>query len=113
MNTSFTITCTGWEDPDGPLTYEFGYINYFQIYVFYVSPVSSAPSVKLPLGHEDNEFKLPMRIQIIDRLGAATIVLIDVKVRIYHHDHHPHHHRCGYYYYYYYYYCYYYLWRCF
>lgn len=79
MNTSFSINCTGWADPDPPLTYEFLYINYFQESVFFVSRDSSA-SVVLPMGHESNDFNLTLKMRIIDHLGAATIETIVVQV---------------------------------
>ena len=81
MNTSFTISCSDWVDPDPPLTYEFAYLTYFQPFVLYVSKVSTASSILLPMGHERNDFKLTLRMRIIDHLGAATEVFHDLKVR--------------------------------
>lgn len=70
MRTKFTINCTGWQDPDKPLTYEFAYIN-LQKSVFYVSQKSYVENIFLPMGHEDKDFDLTLRIRIVDRLGAA------------------------------------------
>lgn len=81
MVTKFTITCTGWEDPDQPLRYEFGYVNYYQESVLYVSRVSTASSLLLPMGREDNDFKLSLRLRIIDKLGAASVFPIEIPVR--------------------------------
>lgn len=81
MNTSFTISCSGWADPDRPLTYEFAYLTDFQPSVLYVSKDSNASSILLPMGHESNDFKLTLRMRIIDHLGAATAVFRDLKVR--------------------------------
>ena len=80
MNTSFAINCSDWQDPDQPLTYEFSYINYEHESVFYVSREPFAPSVVLPMGHEDNDFKLTLNIQITDRLGASAIKKVLIKV---------------------------------
>jgi len=80
MNTSFTINCSGWEDPDQPLTYQFSYINYVQASVFYVSGEPIAPAVVLPMGHENNDFNLTLNIRISDRLGASAIKKLEVKV---------------------------------
>jgi len=80
MNTSFRINCSGWQDPDQPLTYEFSYINYVQESVFYVSDEPIAPSVVLPMGHETNEFNLTLNIQITDRWGASTTEQMLIKV---------------------------------
>lgn len=82
MNTSFTINCSGWQDPDQPLTYEFSYINYEHESVFYVSREPFAPSVVLPMGHENDEFNLTLNIQITDRLGASAIQKMKIKVGI-------------------------------
>lgn len=81
MNTSFTISCSDWADPDRPLTYEFAYLTDFQPSVLYVSKFSNASSILLPMGHESNDFKLTLRMRIIDHLGAATAVFHDLKVR--------------------------------
>ena len=81
MNTSFTISCSGWADPDQPLIYEFAYINSLQPSVFYVSRISNASSIVLPMGHEDDDFKLTIRIRVMDRFGAATTLSFDIKVR--------------------------------
>lgn len=80
MNTSFTINCSGWEDPDQPLTYQFSYINYVQESVFYVSGEPIAPSVVLPMGHENNDFKLTLNIRISDQLGASATKKLEIKV---------------------------------
>jgi len=80
MNTSFTINCSGWQDPDQPLTYEFSYINYVQESVFYVSGEPIAPSVVLPMGHETDDFNLTLNILITDRLGASTLKKMLIKV---------------------------------
>lgn len=81
MSTKFTINCTGWQDPDKPLTYEFAYIN-LQESVFYVSQKSYVENIFLPMGHEDKDFDLTLRIRIVDRLGAAeTLPFVVVKVR--------------------------------
>lgn len=80
MKTPFTIRCTGWQDDDQPLTYEFAYLN-VQEFVFFLSPIPYAESIFLPMGHEDNDFKLSLRIRIIDKLGAATTIPFEVQVR--------------------------------
>ena len=79
MNTSFTINCSNWADPDPPLSYEFSYINYIQESVFFVSRETSA-SVFLPMGHEANDFNLTLKMRILDNLGAATTETIEIKV---------------------------------
>ena len=81
MNTSFTIKCSEWADPDSPFTYEFAYLTDFQPSVLYVSKDSTPSSILLPMGHESNDFKLTLRMRIIDHLGAATAVFRDLKVR--------------------------------
>lgn len=80
MNTSFRINCSGWQDPDQPLTYEFSYINYVQESVFYVSSEPIAPSMVLPMGHETNDFNLTLNIQITDRWGSSTVKKVVIKV---------------------------------
>ena len=80
MDTPFTISCTGWQDDDQPLTYEFAYLN-VQESVFFLSRISYAKSIFLPMGHEDNDFKLSLRIRIIDKLGAATTIPFTIQVR--------------------------------
>ena len=80
MTTNFTINCTGWQDPDKPLTYEFAYIN-LQDSIFYVSQKSYVEKIFLPMGREDEDFKLSLRIRIIDGLGAAETYPTAIKVR--------------------------------
>ena len=81
MNTTFTINCSGWQDPDQPLKYEFSYINYASVSVFYLSHESIAPSLNLPMGHETNDFNLTLNIQISDRWGASAIKELKIKVK--------------------------------
>ena len=80
MHTPFMIRCTDWQDDDQPLTYEFAYLN-VQESVFFLSRISYAESIFLPMGHEDNDFKLSLRIRIIDKLGAATTKAFTIQVR--------------------------------
>lgn len=80
MHTPFRIRCTGWQDDDQPLTYEFAYLN-VQESVFFLSRISYAEKIFLPMGHEDNDFKLSLRIRIIDKLGAATTIPFKIQVR--------------------------------
>ena len=47
----------------------------------FLSRIPYAESIFLPMGHEDNDFKLSLRIRIIDKLGAATTIPFEIQVR--------------------------------
>lgn len=68
-------------DHDQPLTYEFAYVNHFQESVIFVSHEPYSASVVLPMGHESNDFKLKLKVQISDHLGAAATWAIEIQVR--------------------------------
>ncbi|XP_068694084.1 polycystin-1-like protein 2 [Montipora foliosa] len=80
MHTLFRINCSGWEDVDLPLTYEFAYERSNKESVFLISQNQDANSLYLPMGQDKNHFNLTLKIKVIDGLGAASIVRISVKV---------------------------------
>ena len=80
MHTLFTINCSGWEDVDLPLTYEFASERSNKESVFLISQIPHANSLYLPMGQDKNLFNLTLKIKVIDGLGAAFIVRISVKV---------------------------------
>lgn len=80
MYTLFAINCSDWEDADLPLTYEFAYESFNKESVFFIGDTPFVNSVYLPMGHEESDFNLTLKIRIIDRLGAATTLRILIKV---------------------------------
>ena len=81
LTTTFHFACTGWQDPDLPLRYEFAsYNKESTMSVIYTGKYSSTTAF-LPLGDENKNFTLVIRARVIDALGSATEQNFSVKVR--------------------------------
>jgi hypothetical protein len=106
MNTSFTISCKNWNDPDAPLTYEFSYqSNGVRIVLSYLTAPSGAKVTStdwLPIGDQENDFELIVTVQVKDKFGSNTkqdcvvkvnllIITITTIITIINHHHYHHH----------------------
>ena len=77
VETTFNITCVGWQDEDKPLTYEFHY-NTSACLVVNDPTMANTLSTNLPVGLNNSE--LPVDIYIKDSLGDNNIYRVKVKV---------------------------------
>ena len=81
LKTTFFFTCSGWEDPDRPLQFEFMYFTteYDVLNVVYKG-IKSSKETKLPAGAKADNFTLDFRVRVADMFGAYTEVKIPVQV---------------------------------
>ena len=78
--TTFTFTCSGWEDPDRPLQYEFIYFTGDDIVNVAYKGMKSSKKTKLPAGEKTNNFTIDFRVRVADMFGAFTEVRTPVQV---------------------------------
>ena len=84
VNTTFTISCSGWEDDDSPLLYSFAITSSTGAVIPLVRNPQSLSSTDclLPSGIESQNYSYPIVATIYDSLGAITIFdLITVQVK--------------------------------
>lgn len=81
LETIFSFTCIGWEDPDRPLQFEFFYLTTEDdiLNVVYKG-VKSSKETKLPAGYKANNFTVDFRVRVADMFGAYTELKIPVQV---------------------------------
>ena len=76
------IGCSGWQDDNLPLKYQFGYNSSDGIEMIFQSGKSSTATGELPVGDPAMDYKLSIRILVIDALGSSVDMWIDLKVSI-------------------------------
>lgn len=81
IETQFQITCTGWEDEDSPLWYEFFLRDPASrpMLLFY-GPLPYSDPLFLPPGREEDNFHLELFVNIWDALGTHKEFPLRVKV---------------------------------
>ena len=81
LKTTFSVTCSGWEDPDRPLQFEFIYFTTEDdvLNVVYKG-IKSSQETKLPAGAKADNFTLDFRVRVADVFGAYTEVKIVIQV---------------------------------
>ncbi|XP_078664759.1 polycystin-1-like protein 2 [Branchiostoma floridae x Branchiostoma belcheri] len=89
----FSIKCTGFEDPDTPLTYEFSYqtggenvasfstTGQDNFVILGRSPEPELEEQPLPAGLESRNYAVTVRVTARDALGAETEAMLSVTVR--------------------------------
>ena len=82
LETEFEISCIGWQDDDLPLKYQFSYNSSDGIERIFQFEKSSKATRKLPVGDPTNDYKLGIRILVIDALGSSVDTWIDLKVSV-------------------------------
>ena len=82
VETTFNITCVGWQDEDKPLQYEFRYNTTAGLVINNPNKGTgfNTLSTKLPIGDRFQHFQFPVDIHIKDALGDCARKRIDVKV---------------------------------
>ena len=81
LETTFSFTCSGWEDPDRPLQFEFIYFTTEGgvLNVVYKG-IKSSVETKLTAGTKAKNFTIDFRVRVDDMFGAYTEVKIPVQV---------------------------------
>ena len=82
LETIFVFRCIGWQDDNLPLKYQFGYNSSDGIEMIFQSGKSSTVTGKLPVGDPTMNYKLGIRILVIDALGSSVDTWIDLKVSV-------------------------------
>ena len=81
LKTTFSFTCSGWEDPDSPLQFEFIYFTTEDDVLSVVyKGIKGNQETKLPAGAKTNNFTLDFRVRVADVFGTYTEVKIPVQV---------------------------------
>ena len=80
LETEFRFTCSGWQDQNKPITYEFHYETDKGLYTVVSYGLKAEVVTKLPVGKASESFKLKFEAVIIDSLSAATKRAVNVKV---------------------------------
>ena len=81
LQTIFSFTCSGWEDPDRPLHFEFIYFaTKVDVLNVVYKGIKRSQETKLPAGERANNFTLDFRVRVADMCGAYTEVKIPVQV---------------------------------
>ncbi|XP_035673831.1 uncharacterized protein LOC118414131 isoform X4 [Branchiostoma floridae] len=81
----FRICCEGFHDPDQPLTYNFLYETDIDIasvnttstnvlQLLYTGPENCTALLKLPLGNRSDNYRLPIRVQVVDKYGGSVTI---------------------------------------
>lgn len=80
--TNFVFSCIGWQDDNLPLKFQFSYYSSDGIEMIFQSGNSSTATGKLPVGDPNTDYKLDIKILVIDALGSSVDIWIDLKVSI-------------------------------
>ena len=78
LTTQYRFWCTGWRDPDGPLSYEIVYVHEAAESLMYYGGEANT-TIGLPLGEGDN-YTMDIKVRVSDRIGSATLVNLQVQV---------------------------------
>lgn len=76
----FIINCSGWEDVDFLLIYEFVFECFNKEFVFLIFQILYVNFLYFFMGQDKNYFNLILKIKVIDGFGVVFIVCISVKV---------------------------------
>lgn len=77
--TKFTVQCVNWTDSDLPLSYQYSYETQFGVVVFHTGRQPNV-TVGLPMGKQDSNYSLHLRLEIIDSIGDYSAVYITIQV---------------------------------
>jgi hypothetical protein len=82
LSTQFTFKCTGWVDNDLPLEYRFATAREKNALrrdrtVLYTGFRSQYVANSLPLGDQGNNYTIYVFINVVDRFGGKTEVILD------------------------------------
>lgn len=77
--TKFTVQCVNWTDSDLPISYQFSYETQFGVVVFHTGRQPNV-TAELPMGKQESNYSLHLRLEIIDLFGDYSAVYITVQV---------------------------------
>ena len=77
--TKFTVQCVNWTDSDLPISYQFSYETQFGVVVFHTGRQPNV-TTELPMGRQESNYSLYLRLEIIDSFGDYSAVYITVQV---------------------------------
>ena len=77
--TKFTVQCVNWTDSDLPISYQFSYETQFGVVVFHTGRQPNV-TTELPMGKQESNYSLYLRLEIIDSFGDYSAVYITVQV---------------------------------
>ena len=77
--TKFTVQCVNWTDSDLPISYQFSYKTQFGVVVFHTGRQTNV-TTELPMGKQESNYSLHLRLEIIDSFGDYAAVYITVQV---------------------------------
>jgi len=80
--TNFVIRCIGWQDDNLPLKFQFSYNSSDGIEMIFQSGHSSTAKGKLPVGDPNMDYKLDVRVLVIDALGSSVDFWTYLKVSV-------------------------------
>ncbi|XP_048586645.1 LOW QUALITY PROTEIN: polycystic kidney disease protein 1-like 2 [Nematostella vectensis] len=80
MITSFNMSCTGWQDNETPLEYQFRYRKSDGTYALIYYGDKMETSAVLPAGREENDFNFDIEATVSDSMGAANQTTLRVQV---------------------------------
>ena len=77
--TKFTVQCVNWTDSDLPISYQFSYKTQFGVVVFHTGRQPNV-TTELPMGRQESNYSLYLRLEIIDSFGDYSAVYITAQV---------------------------------
>ena len=77
--TKFTVQCVNWTDSDLPISYQFSYETQYGVVVFHTGKQPNV-TTELPMGKQESNYSLYLRLEIIDSFGDYSAVYITVQV---------------------------------
>ena len=80
LETTFTFECSGWEDPDRPLQYEFIYFTDDDFVNVAYKGMKTSTMTTLPAGEKADNFIIDFRVRVADMFGAFIEVRTPVQV---------------------------------
>ncbi|KAJ7340518.1 hypothetical protein OS493_003270 [Desmophyllum pertusum] len=72
LKTKFDFICSGWQDPDTPLMYEFHYKTDNGLYTVVSYGSVEHVTTVLPPGKKENDYQISFEIMVTDSLSAAN-----------------------------------------
>ena len=85
-STTFTFRCSGWVDPDLPLSYEYGHTYKGLVSSFYVGKNPEVSAV-MPVGNEKENFTILLDLRVKDKFGAKSSIAVAIRVGYIHSCH--------------------------
>ena len=76
----YKFWCSGWHDPDEPLSYEIVHVNGIMESMLYYGGEANT-IIELPLGDEGDNYTMNITVRVIDKFGSATSIDLRVQVQ--------------------------------